>query len=102
VKRYNIRGLLTHPELYRKIIVQGIIATQAREGIDVTEQTALLSFYLVTEAEKIAFFDLTKPSSDNPSQESRFVTSLRQTKDPARISIPIRHLRNCAFGEIFF
>lgn len=40
MKRVNIRAILTDPVLRRQLMVQTIIATQAREGITTTRRQA--------------------------------------------------------------
>ena len=45
-------------DLRRKLMVSTIQATQAREGIETTEDQADRAYYIVTEAERTAFFDL--------------------------------------------
>jgi hypothetical protein len=40
MKRVNIRAILADPVLRRRMMVQTIIATQAREGIETTQEQA--------------------------------------------------------------
>lgn len=40
MRRVNIKAILADPVLRKKLMVSTIIATQAREGIDTTEQQA--------------------------------------------------------------
>ena len=57
-RRLDIKAILADPDLRRRLMVDTIRATQAREGIETTEEQAERAYYIVTEAEKTAFFDL--------------------------------------------
>jgi len=57
-KRVNVKAILADPDLRRKLMVSTIQATQAREGIDTTEEQADRAYYIVSEGEKVAFFNL--------------------------------------------
>ena len=57
-KRVNVKAILADPDLRRKLMVSTIQATQAREGIDTTEEQADRAYYVVSEGERAAFFDL--------------------------------------------
>ena len=92
-KRYDMKKLLADPELRRKLIVQGTIATQAREGIDVTEAEAEDSYYVVTQAERGAFMDLDKFSKRENGIDERhevFVRSLLHPQDNVRTDATLR------------
>ena len=57
-KRVNVQAILADPDLRRKLMVRTIQATQAREGIETTEEQAERAYYVVTESERASFFDL--------------------------------------------
>ena len=57
-ERVNVKAILTDPDLRRKLMVRTIRATQAREGIETTEEQAERAYYVVTEGERATFFDL--------------------------------------------
>jgi hypothetical protein len=57
-KRVNVRAILADADLRRKLMVSTIQATQAREGIETSSAQADRAYYIVTEAEKVAFFAL--------------------------------------------
>jgi hypothetical protein len=59
-RRKDIRGILANPDLRRELMVPTIQATQAREGIDTSREQAERAYYVVTEVERTAFFDLKK------------------------------------------
>lgn len=115
-KRYDMKKLLADPELRRKLIVQGTIATQAREGIDVTEAEAEDSYYVVTQAERAAFLGLVpfrSEAGENDGRHLEFVHALgAHTKSSTRHDIflkdflaigdsPIAYDRLALVGMIF-
>ena len=57
-RRVNVKAILADPDLRRKLMVSTIQATQAREGINTTEEQANRAYYVVTEAERATFFEL--------------------------------------------
>ena len=57
-RRKDIRGILADPDLRRELMVPTLQATQAREGIDTSRGQAERAYYVVTEGERAAFFDL--------------------------------------------
>lgn len=57
-KRVNVKAILADADLRRKLMVSTIQATQAREGIETSAEQAGRAYYVVTEAERAAFFDL--------------------------------------------
>jgi len=57
-KRVNVKAILADADLRRKLMVSTIQATQAREGIETSPAQADRAYYVVTEAEKSAFFSL--------------------------------------------
>lgn len=92
-KRYDMKKLLGDPELRRKLIVQGTIATQAREGIDVSEAQAEDSYYVVTQAERAAFLGLVpfrSEAGENDGRHVEFVKSLYSYAATARTDVTLR------------
>ena len=73
-KRADLRKILADPDLRRDLMVSTIRATQAREGIDTTEEEAGRAYYVVNETERVAFFDLAAELS---------AEDLHQNRDPA-------------------
>jgi hypothetical protein len=57
-RRVDVRRILAEPDLRRKLMVDTLQATQAREGVDTTPDQAERAYYVVTEGERAAFFDL--------------------------------------------
>ena len=57
-ERVNVKAILADPDLRRKLMVRTVQATQAREGIETTTEQAERAYYVVTEGERTAFFDL--------------------------------------------
>jgi len=79
-RRVDIRGILADPNLRRELMVPTIQATQAREGIQTTREQAERAYYVVTEGERAAFFDLEPFRAIKNQHERRhemFVRSLR-------------------------
>ena len=79
-RRVDIRSILAKPDLRRELMVPTLQATQAREGIETTAEQAERAYYVVTEGEKVAFFDLERfrASRDHPDRRcDMFIRSLR-------------------------
>ena len=96
-RRVNVKAILADPDLRRKLMVSTIQATQAREGIETTEQQADRAYYVVSEGERATFFALRsfraakKGETDKRNEE--FVRSVRgETKD-ARFDVARRDFR---------
>ena len=70
-RRLDIKAILADPDLRRRLMVDTIRATQAREGIETTEEQAERAYYIVTEAEKTAFFDLERFRGSKRKPERR-------------------------------
>ena len=68
-ERVNVKVILADPDLRRKLMVRTIQATQAREGIETTEEQAERAYYVVTEGERVTFFAL-KPFSGTKKNET--------------------------------
>jgi len=79
-RRKDIRGILANPDLRRKLMIPTLQATQAREGIDTSREQAERAYYVVTEGDQAAFFDLEKFKGGKGQEEHReemFVHALR-------------------------
>jgi len=59
-RRVNIRAILADPENRRKIVVEALIATQAREGITTTREQAEAAYDKV-QAEKATPQSVARP-----------------------------------------
>lgn len=92
-KRYDLKSLLGNPELRRHLIVEGTIATQAREGIDVSREQAENSYYVVTEGERATFLGLVPFRTDvgeNDGRHIEFVRALSHGRHQARADVSLR------------
>lgn len=90
LKRFDIKKLLENPDLRRRLVVNSTIATQAREGIDVSKEEAENSYYVVTEGERAAFFGLTAfrtEAGENDGRHVELVNSLNNKVTPSRIDL---------------
>lgn len=89
-RRVDVRGILADPDLRRKLMVSTIQATQSREGIETTPQQAEQAYYVVTEADQTAFFDLERfrAGNNNPDRrEEMFVRALRREAAQVRFDV---------------
>src|ERR1044071_9708695 len=89
-RRVNLRAILADPDLRRELMIPTLQATQAREGIKTTRELAERAYYVVTEGELSAFFDLedfrgTKEALDR--RHEFFVRSLRD--EPAKVRFDV-------------
>ena len=93
-ERVNVRAILADPDLRRKLMVRTIQATQAREGIDTTEEQAERAYYVVTEGERATFFDLERfraaKKGDGDRRHEMFVMALAGEVDRVRYRVPRR------------
>jgi hypothetical protein len=92
-KRYDVKKLLANPDLRRHLIVEGTIATQAREGIDVSREQAENSYYVVTEGERASFFSLVPfrgETGDNDGRHLEFIRTLANYRSPVRSDVALR------------
>ena len=92
LKRFNIQRILADPDLRRRMVVRSTIATQAREGIDVTEQEAEDSYYVVTEGERAAFFELVpfrSEAGENDGRHVEFIRSINKQSEKTRLDISL-------------
>lgn len=91
--RMNLRAILADKDLRRRLMVSTIQATQAREGIETSPEQAKRAYYVVTEAERAAFFDLEKFRAVGGQPERRwemFVRSLQGRDDTVRQDVARR------------
>jgi hypothetical protein len=93
LKRYDIKKLMANPNLRRHLVVRGTIATQAREGIDVSYKAAESSYYVVTEGERAAFFALApfrSEAGENDGRQMELVRALTDLHSPVRCDVSLR------------
>ena len=92
-RRVDIRRILANSDLRRQLMVPTLQATQAREGIETSTEQAQRAYYVVTEGEKTAFFDLERfrASRDHPDRRcDMFVRSLRGEDNSVRHDVARR------------
>ena len=93
-RRVNVKAILADPDLRRKLMVSTIQATQAREGIDTTEEQADRAYYVVTEAERATFFELERfrgaKRGEQDTRHEMFVKALRAEADRVRHDVARR------------
>lgn len=88
-KRVDIKAILADPDLRRKLMVSTIQATQAREGIETTEEQADRAYYVVSESERCSFFDLVRlASKKSDHRHNGFVEAIRVADSSIRKDIP--------------
>jgi hypothetical protein len=80
-RRVDLRKILADPDLRRELMVPTIQATQAREGIETSREEAERAYYVVTEGEKAAFFDLDRFKGGRGESERRHETFVRALRD---------------------
>lgn len=80
-KRVNVKAILADKDLRRALMVPTIEAIQAREGIETTREQAERAYYVVTEAERAAFFELERFKGGKKGEQDKrhemFVKALR-------------------------
>lgn len=93
-RRVDIRAILADEDLRRDLMVSTIQATQAREGIETTKDEADRAYYVVTEAENAAFFDLERFRGGKRTEPDRrqemFVRALVAELDRVRFDVARR------------
>lgn len=92
-RRVNLRAILADPDLRRELMVTTVQATQAREGIKTTREQAERAYYVVTEGENAAFFDLERFRSRAGEPDRRheiFVKALREEVGRVRFNVARR------------
>lgn len=93
LQRFNVKAMLVNPDLRRKLIVEGTRAAQAREGVEVSVKEAESSYYVVTEAERAAFFSLIPFRTDageNDGRHVEFVKTLHDFHSATRVDVALR------------
>ena len=76
-RRVDLRGILAKPDLRRELMIRTLQATQAREGIETSEEQAERAYYVVTEVEGTAFFALRPTGMEvGNNREAVFVRAL--------------------------
>ena len=92
-RRIDLRGILANPDLRRELMVPTIQATQLREGIETTSEQAERAYYVVTEAERAAFFDLERCKGGKGQPDRRhemFVQALAEAGEQVRFDVARR------------
>lgn len=95
-ERVDVKAILADPDLRRKLMVRTIQATQAREGIETTEEQAERAYYVVTEGERATFLNLESFREQRGQPERRqhvFVQHLRRDEDHHRFDVATRDFR---------
>lgn len=93
-RRVDLKAILADEDLRRDLMVSTIQATQAREGIETSEEQADRAYYVVNEADKATFFDLERfrggkrPEPDR--REEMFVRGLNETAERLRFDVARR------------
>src|SRR5438132_2319679 len=90
-KRVTVKTVLADPDLRRELMVDTIWATQAREGIETTEEQAERAYYIVSEGEKTVFFDLERFRGGKDESDRRhemFVRALRGETGDVLFKVP--------------
>lgn len=101
----GVKAILAEPDLRRKLMVRTIQATQARAGIETTEEQAERAYYVVTEGERTTFLDLTGFGQQREKPERRhdaFVRHLRSVQGPDRFDVARRDLRAIAGARLAY
>ena len=90
-ERVNMKAILADPDLRRKLMVRTIQATQAREGIETTEEQAECAYYVVTEGERATFLDLERFRATKIGEADRrhemFARGLSEELDRLRFDV---------------
>lgn len=81
-RRVDLRGILAKPDLRRDLMVPTIQATQAREGIETTREQAERAYYVVTEVERAAFFDVERFKGGKGRPDRRHEMFVRAISEP--------------------
>ena len=92
-RRVDLRRILAQPDLRRELMVQTLEATQAREGIDTTREQAERAYYVVTEAESAAFFDVVRFRAGKGHPDRRhemFVQAIADGRESVRFDVARR------------
>ena len=104
-RRVDIKKILSEPDLRRKLMVETIQATQAREGIETTEEQANKAYYIVTEAEQSSFFGLRsfRGSKDAPdAREVMFCKAIQGSAKGVRFDIRRSDFRSLVYSPLAY
>jgi len=105
-KRVDLKAILADEDLRRDLMVSTIQATQAREGIETTEEQADRAYYVVTEADKAAFFDLERfrggKRSEPDRREEMFVRALGEEPGRLRFDVARRDFASLVTAPIIY
>jgi hypothetical protein len=97
-RRPDVKKILADPDLRRKLMVTTIQATQAREGIETTIEQADRAYYVISEGERAAFFDLARFGGSQGQPDRRheiFIRALQGQLKDVRFNVP-----RCDFSAI--
>lgn len=93
-KRVDVKAILADGELRRRLMVSTIQATQAREGVETTEEQAQRAYYVASEGERAAFFELEPyrggKQGERDQREVMFVRSLWGNRAEIRTDVALR------------
>ena len=92
-RRLDLRGILAEPDLRRELMIRTLQATQAREGIETTREQAERAYYVVTEAENAAFFDIERFRTGKVQPDRRhemFVRAIADAEESVRFDVARR------------
>ena len=105
LRRFDMKKLLANPELRKNLIINGAIATQAREGIDITREQAENSYYVVTEGERAAFLGLVPfrtEIGENDGRHVEFVRNLTEYRPEVRADVALRDFSSIDSSPLAF
>src|SRR5260370_205808 len=103
-KLVDVKRILSDPDLRRKLMVSTIQATQAREGIQTSEEQARRAYYVATEGGRAAFFDLERFRPQGGSADRRhreFVRSLLGGNE-VRVDVALRDFTSIDSGPLAY
>ena len=92
-RRVDLRGILAKSDLRRELMLRTLQATQAREGIETTREQAERAYYVVTEAENAAFFDIERFRTGKVQPDRRhemFVRAIVDGEESVRFDVARR------------
>ena len=104
-RRVDLRRILARPDLRRELMVQTLQATQAREGIETTREQAERAYYVVTEAECAAFFDVERFRAGKRQSDRRhehFVQAIADDRESVRFDVARRDFASIAGSPLAY
>ena len=105
-RRVNVKAILADPDLRRKLMVPTIQATQAREGIETTVEQADRAYYVVSEGERAAFFDLEQFRGGKKDEVDRrhemFARALTEETERIRFDVARRDFATIAGAPLAY